>query len=469
MRRRHGKTVLSVAILLILACFLQCIIIYRTLNASSFSSPSKSHGIGDEPPPPTISNANNTDKILLGEDETRADTRTLVPRWSAINETKVGIHLFSKNIDIIRIIGERHSGTTFFEKHLQDCFPDQTVVAHFVRKKHWFQPSPEEVIDAARTYGIEGLKPTELENVPGYKSWWQIGNSPDPRREFNTSLVLLLVRNPYDWLEAMRQKPHHWPNHVDLIPVNSSTLKRTKYKPEGAKARRRLMHASQLRHATRRGPQQSVARKKKKPATIYETPEGTDIGGSMGPGSVHRSFFTKSTLDWQEFLSRPLVLQDYNDVDSNSLCQKGFSFGAVSPCIRNITFIPSSVKHIPRSFLRKLPFDINDVVYELAPGTRSKPHDHPMRLRAEKLENFLSIVRNWELGGFGLIRYEDIIGAGLQVSVQRVAEVLNIQSRCPVIHPFQSAKREIPQEFRTWITNVTDWNLESIVGYFPDI
>lgn len=43
-----------------------------------------------------------------------------------------------------------------------------------------------------------------------YKHWFQYRNASKYRHD---ALVIAQFRNPYDWLEAMREVPHHAPNH----------------------------------------------------------------------------------------------------------------------------------------------------------------------------------------------------------------------------------------------------------------
>lgn len=84
-------------------------------------------------------------------------------------------------IKSINLIGERHTGTKWITAHLQDCFGDQVqVLNRFTRYKHWFQ------------YEDPHLYPP------------------------NSIVVVALVRDPYDWLESMRKRPYHSPNHFDL-------------------------------------------------------------------------------------------------------------------------------------------------------------------------------------------------------------------------------------------------------------
>ena len=79
----------------------------------------------------------------------------------------------------IVLLGERHSGTNWITNHLSDCFQgDATVTNENPRYKHWFQEED----------------PTKVQK--------------------NSSVVVAMFRDPYDWVEAMRVEPHHAHDHI---------------------------------------------------------------------------------------------------------------------------------------------------------------------------------------------------------------------------------------------------------------
>jgi len=83
----------------------------------------------------------------------------------------------------IHVIGERHTGTSWLYRHLEQCFGDQVkVYDRLSRHKYWFQ-----LDDETKDYG----------------------------------LVVTTSRNVYDWLYAMMEKPLHAPIHYDA-PFNKS-------------------------------------------------------------------------------------------------------------------------------------------------------------------------------------------------------------------------------------------------------
>jgi hypothetical protein len=93
------------------------------------------------------------------------------------NGSKDGNNDYS--VKAISILGERNSGTTWMYEHLNECF-NQTIPIkrRLTRYKHWFQD----------------------ENVG------------DPI--IDGTLVISIFRNPFEWVEAMRKKPHHAPKHM---------------------------------------------------------------------------------------------------------------------------------------------------------------------------------------------------------------------------------------------------------------
>jgi hypothetical protein len=80
------------------------------------------------------------------------------------------------NISNFTIYGERHSGTKLLEELISKNF------------------------DIPITWNY------------GWKHWFGFCNVNDLERANNT-LFIGIVRNPYDWIMAMKKMPHHVPNH----------------------------------------------------------------------------------------------------------------------------------------------------------------------------------------------------------------------------------------------------------------
>ena len=275
--------------------------------------------------------------------------------------------------------------------------------------------------------------------------------SPKPEKYLNTTLVIALFRDPYEWMEAMRRKPWHWPNHLDVYPRNETIVKSISYAKQNEKT----------------GKLQADPTGRRKKPTLYETPKGSVMGGKLptsgSPTVFQKNFVAKSTLEWEEFIQRPMQVTDYMEVEGDAICQKGYSFGTISPCHRNASYAPPGVSHIPRPFLQYLPYAVNDVVYELAGD--GQPYKHPLELRNAKVENFLSIPTSWEVAGFGVIQYNDILGENLLDFVHNISEALGTPAKCDLTPSFQKHAYDLPSEFKRWISNNTNWLTEGRIGY----
>jgi len=367
------------------------------------------------------------------------------------NSSFGALHPFpNRRIDHVRILGERHSGTTYLTRYLQTCFSDHQIMDLMVRTKHWFQPSPEAIVTAASIVDEENLADATgvITLVPGHKSWWDMAHSPDIRRLFSNSFILYIVRDPYQWMEAMRRQPWHWPNHLRIIPRNQTTISATIYDSEKQIGKRRALR------------------------TDAGVPKGHVKGDYNGPVRVQKSYVGYETLDWDTFVQAPLRLMEEDAAANHSakICMKGFPKGTVSPCLRNHSFVPPLVSHIPRSFLRHLPFAVNDAVYELKAD--GKEFDDPLALRAAKIRNILGLADVWDFGGFAVVRYEDVLNANdngvhLKTLVEEIESLLGVSNHCQTHQMVNKTAYILPNEFMKWIGQHADWDIERRIGYSP--
>ncbi|GKY96788.1 hypothetical protein MPSEU_000638000 [Mayamaea pseudoterrestris] len=80
----------------------------------------------------------------------------------------------------LHLLGERHSGTTWIQNHLRECFNHSDILIRtgLHRWKHWFQEDGQ----------YAGRK----------------------------SMVVVMFRDPIQWIEAMHTVSHHAPKHYGL-------------------------------------------------------------------------------------------------------------------------------------------------------------------------------------------------------------------------------------------------------------
>jgi hypothetical protein len=262
----------------------------------------------------------------------------------------------------------------------------------------------------------------------------------------------------------MRRKPWHWPNHIELYPNINKTSSKDNTDKDNTDTKN-ILDGNDRRRRRLSGHQ-----------------------------SLQKSFVGYQVLDWKTFVQRPMhlsfVKNEYNEEDNNDddvtamLCQKGLPIGYVSPCHRNRTFIPQSLRErIPRSFLRHLPFDVNDPVYEMdlmssssssssSNRSNSLPYQHPMDIRAAKLHSMLAIPTRWHLAGFAVVNYESLENEGMDALIDGLSAAIGIHSQkttgqlCPVDTSFARQQTyNLSRDFQDWIDNHTNWELETMMGY----
>jgi hypothetical protein len=272
----------------------------------------------------------------------------------------------------VHIVGERNSGTKFVTQFLQQCFPHTSgirVHRDFIRSKHFFQPI-------------------------------------QPHEDYSESLIVVVVRDPIEWMAAMREFPYHSPNHIagfhnaQVVPL----------------------------------PWQEFVNKK-----------WTTEFGSRADRKLHVSNRTEVT------------------------CHQGFRFDEVKPCLLDDEVFEGPPWNLPYSRVRGfIP------VYEQQQGI---PYDHLLQMRSDKIVNWiLQIPMLMRIGGFLVVRYEDILEQGNEFVLKQVNAILNNQpitsrqslpEHCSAIapQPDRIGKRHIAPDFKEWINRNLDVETEHLLGY----
>lgn len=276
----------------------------------------------------------------------------------------------------IHIVGERHSGTKWITAELQQCFSNAPKAASFIgkihrdfiRSKHFFQP----------------LHLTE---------------------NFLRNIVVVIVRDPVDWVAAMNEMPYHSPGHIADINHNNGI-----------------------------------------------TP-----------------------LPWADFVSRPwtmprpksdqeLFQQMEPELQSEPICQNKFRYNEVVPCTWNFTMQETPVK------MRRSMYP----VYELNRDGSGNAYRNILELRADKMANHvLQLPLLLSLGGYILVRYEDLLKQGTRFLLEQVSHVTGMQGTLPLQCRPASAQpdrllqrqRSIPKGLKEWVNSNMDVHTERLLGY----
>ena len=322
-----------------------------------------------------LNNASSCHIIENWQDVQRCLTGSLVPK--SISE-KLKDEPFT-----IHIIGERHSGTKFVMRELQQCFL-QPSASPFVRKVH--------------------------RDFLRIKHFFQPISFDDYRRH----LVVVIVRDPIEWVAAMIAKPYHSPGHIaGFDGTNNNT------------AREGKAHVIPL-------PWQDFVSR---------------------PWTTHRS--RKDEDLWKE------NQDDLSDFRKRPICQMAFAFDEVVPCQMD-----RKSYEIPLDLMRGMM-----PLYEMRRDRSGEPYEHILQLRSDKLVNFvLQLPMLFSLGGFVVVRYEDLLEKGSRFLMEQVARIVGMQdlpSECrPVApQPERLGQRAIPGGLKKWVEYHLDKEREQLVGY----
>ncbi|KAL7518760.1 hypothetical protein ACHAWX_003565 [Stephanocyclus meneghinianus] len=253
-------------------------------------------------------------------------------------------------INTINLIGERHCGTKWITGHLEDCFGDHLkVLNRYTRYKHWFQ----------------------YEDAKLYPS--------------NSTIVVAMVRDPYDWLESMRRIPYHSPHHFDL--------------------------------------------------------------------------------DWKTFLTRPWGMERgpadqqlmRNGSTINATCMHRFPFDGIIPCSE----LDRNMYNGTRNG-RKV-----GVTYELNQDGSGRPYESILKLRSDKIRNFLNMSGYDAVHAFFPVQFEFLVTRGTSELIDELEKVTGHRAKCKRADPQTLSERKYKKRFIHWVNEYLDWDTEKLIGYFP--
>lgn len=383
----------------------------------------------------------------------------------------------------IRLIGERHSGTNWITNLLETCFPTINVNTALVSQKHWFQFSPAHVLDMVNQYSnsTAGLRPSRIKNLAAQFNYETIAKQKSPKSIFNKTFVVAMFRNPYDWMNAMKDLPHHWPNHFDFKEYQKlGQLMKQKRGYNGLLGRgggsyaagetrrdnmMKRVHAMRKKRKTARGGGRMLTDGVTEPLSDFPR-RRLDMPLEEDKQEEEEDSSPSHSLPWREFVNRTMTIGHHRPDGVRRLCQKGYQYGTISPCISNPFRVPPGVHPFyARDGL--LPGSSNDPVYELqGDGT---PFEHPLALRAAKISNFMDLPHQWDLGGFLSVSYDDLQEQGTRELVATLAKAFDVRPLCdrPELEPSKKSSHTMDPDFQDWVTENADWTVEARAGYKP--
>lgn len=368
-----------------------------------------------------------------------------------------------KGLTAIRLIGERHSGTTWITAALLKCFPSVNVHNVVVNQKHWIQHSPEHVVSMFRKRNLSqnALHVESFGARAGAQfTWRDIALADNPKEVFNQTFVIAIFRDPYSWMEAMRFKPHHWPYHIKIIDhTDDPTQQNHPQQPSPAYTGQDLAFLDFVE-------MNSTIRKYQNESNLHDAP------WQQKPKYPKKRMIRATPLPWRQFVEQAMIMmvnapeEEPEHQVGERMCQKGYDFGTISPCYGTQRFAFNGFTAIE---LSKLGGSYHNPVYEHR--SNGTPYAHPLELRSAKIKNVMELPRNWNLGGFLPVMYEDLKKNGTQFLLDRIAKEFGLSELVKDCNPTppnpRKGSHELELEWEQWITQNTDWEMEARVGYKP--
>ena len=219
-----------------------------------------------------------------------------------------------------------------------------------------------------------------------------------------------MFRDPYDWVEAMRERPHHAHDHMSLEWRDFVT------KPWVGK--RGKDDAELVKNATK--------------AAL------TKVGIYNATKSVERA--ETSTAGGEiDIRIQP------------NLCIDRYTFSEIVPCSEADS--PTKLGY-------------GNYKYELKHDGSEKPYSSIVDLRREKILNHLSVADFLGTRAFLPFRYEDLTGNGTKALLSQVESVTGFTARCNATTATGAMKhKNVSKEYVQWMNKYVDWEVEKLIGY----
>ena len=169
------------------------------------------------------------------------------------------------------------------------------------------------------------------------------------------------------------------------------------------------------------------------------------INSVHAPNHINKDWFTFVSSAWT--MDRP-------EEDTNTDCQYNFSYDEILPCAMTQTAFG------------------DHPVYEMkCRDGKCEPYKNIVELRADKIRNFLS-VEKWEnVISFTAVLYESLTAEnGFKYLISKIEKETDVTASCKgpalksPIPPSKLSGGE-KEEFRTWIQDNVDWDIEFDIGY----
>ena len=177
-------------------------------------------------------------------------------------------------------------------------------------------------------------------------------------------------------------------------------------------------------------------------------------------------------LDWKTFVTKPWTMDRYGpdvsfagstaaSTSEDMKCLTCPSLGPheVIPCMANWTII------------RELPDEsghrITDAFYELCHDGSGQPYDSILKLRRDKIRNFLEVADFPSVKEMFAVQYDEMVVEGTDLLLSYLEAALGVKANCAPYPGKAPPKIPLAAEFIEYMREYIDWDSEALIGFTP--
>ena len=423
-------------------------------------------GIGSVARSSSINNNSTTMTTQTNEAMHSSTTTTTIPATATIVTEKVRIIL----------LGERHSGTNWITDHLKECFQGKAADAPAAAALEG-NTTTTTTAAANNTTTATAVTVTVTNEYTRYKHWYQ--EDTIPQKNNTIIVVIVLFRDPIDWIEAMRYEPHHAHDHVQF---------HDEYNNIQQQQQQQQRHRNQK---LRKHPSNVYWRNIAKPLSWKEFVTRPWMG-KRGPKDI----LIRQQID----AASAAALQNNDNQSSSSLslmndiqCMDNYQYVDATPCsIEDVTVVKG----------------LGEYKYEYYPDKSERGYGSILQLRSLKIRNHLSIRNFTSVNAYLPYQFEGLRINGTMSLINDVRTATGLVADCNPIYGKNSSRqpvdgsivkekmignnnnnitsssslqqrqlgrkkvtetRELPIEYIQYMNRNVNWDVERLIGYFPRI
>ena len=389
----------------------------------------------------------------------------------------------------IILLGERHSGTNWITDHLKDCFQGKAPLEGNTTTTTTTAANNNAATATAVTV-------TVTNEYTRYKHWYQ--EDTIPRNNNTIIVVIVLFRDPIDWIEAMRYEPHHAHDHIHFFHEEYNNIQQ------------RRQQRQQRNRKLRKHPSNVYWRNIAKPLSWKEFVTRPWMG-QRGP----KDMLIRQQIDAAAAAAAAAALQNNDNNQSSS--SSSLSLMNDIQCMDNYQYVDATPCSIEDVTLVK---GLGEYKYEYYPDKSERGYSSILQLRSSKIRNHLSIRNFTSVNAYLPYQFEGLKINGTMSLINEVQTATGLVANCNPIYGKNSSRqsvdgsivkekmignnnnndnnnmtsssssssqqqqqrqrrqlgrkkvtetRELPIEYIHYMNRNVNWDVERLIGYFPRI